>query len=60
MTFEREFLRLAAWFLIARGSLLQGSSVCRGAQFDDCGCYTGMLDNAWEMAALCREQRVPA
>jgi len=54
---ERQFLKLACWFLIARGSLLQGSSVLSGAYFDDCGCYTGMVDNAYEMKLLLEEKK---
>lgn len=53
--FEREFLKLATWFLIARGSLLQGSAVLKGASYDDCGGYSGMVDNAYEMRLLCCE-----
>ena len=49
---EKEFFRLAAWFLIARGSLLKGECIIKGYRHDDCGAYIGMVDNAREMRLI--------
>lgn len=53
---EREFLRLAAWFLAGRGGLLQGCAVIDGWG-DDTLNYVGMKDNAGEMKLVIEEWR---
>jgi len=54
---EREFFVLAAYYLVGRGSLMQGSSVLEGLHTDDCGCFTGMKDSTREMTLVLQEWR---
>ena len=53
---KRSFFKLAAMFLKGRWELIHGRKLvpCRG-KIDDCGCYVGMQDNAFEMRLICRE-----
>lgn len=54
---ELEFLRLAAMFLGARFALLGGVITDFPGKTDDCGCYCGMVDAAYEMKLMVKEAR---
>lgn len=57
MKWEREFLKLAGIFLIARFHLMGGIVEDYPGKMDDCGCYTGMTDAAFEMRIIIEEVR---
>lgn len=53
---EREFLKLAGMFLTARFHLLGGEVEDFPGKMDDCGCYCGMVDGAYEMKLMVKEK----
>ena len=56
-SWESEFLSLAGMFLTARFGLLGGVIEDYPGKYDDCGCYVGMTDAAYEMKLLIEEVR---